>query len=336
MFQSDARGGPGPSLRDAEALLRSLVGIAAASVTAGPDGSLEKIDVVAEPGTGDRQLMRNVLSAIRARFGVALDPATISINPDRADNPLPGRPGSATSAPPAATAATLAPAPPVGRPSGPVSGHADTATTGMNGSAASNGEHPSGTSGNRVHSGAADPAARANGLVPAPDPGRHTNGHSGAGPNGYAASSNGAHAQHVYGSTGTNGSIASNGAHAPPVRLEATELHRLDRALRCRVVVALGNERFVGIADALEDRPSEIDLAARVTIDALRAARTPRDPVHFEGAAFATVAGRQHVVVALRVWSGADFDSVAGAEPVNGSAAEAAARAVIRTVNARL
>jgi hypothetical protein len=327
MFKAEGRGVPAPSLRDTETLLRSLVGVASASVTAAPDGSLQRIDVVAEPGTGERQLVRNVLSALRARFGVALDPASISINPDRADNAPSGRPGPSPGAKPAPPAAPLAPAAQLGRPSGPVSGHADTAITGSNGSAASNGDHASGT-GNGVHRNAADPAARTNGLAPALDSGRLAGlDRPGIG------NANGAHAHFPIGANGSNG---SNGAHANTVRLEATELLRLDRALRCRVVVALGNERFVGIADALEDRPSEIDLAARVTLDALRAARTPREPVHFEGAATATVAGRQLVVVALRIWSGTDFDAVAGAEPVSGSAAEAAARAVIRAVNARL
>jgi hypothetical protein len=120
------------------------------------------------------------------------------------------------------------------------------------------------------------------------------------------------------------------------VRLDSVEITNVERGLRCRVALSLSGETFTGVGDG-PNRPADLtDLAARVTIDALRAARQPSQPMQLEGTATTVVGGQVHVVTAVSIWNGSDFDRVSGAQPVSGSPAEAAALSVIRSVAERL
>ncbi len=68
-----------PVARAAERLLRSLVGVSAATVNTDSRGRLAGIVVVPAPGMGPRRLARNVASALMAQFGVTVDPSAIII-----------------------------------------------------------------------------------------------------------------------------------------------------------------------------------------------------------------------------------------------------------------
>lgn len=289
--------GPGPSLQDAETLVGSLVGVAGVRVRASDDGTLREIIVVPDHGASDRQISRNIVSALMARFGWDLDPSAISIAPagadtsgaaaDSATDPAMG-PAKAQEPIPRARASTH---------SGPepISNGKDALVGDRNGTAHVTGERTNGTNG--VHpTTPADPAA----SVP----------------------------------TTRRRIVAVEGSARP--RLELVELQRAGGVVRCRVVIAIANERFTGVADVVETRVADIDVAARVTIDALRAARTPRQPIQFEGASLIDVAGRAHVVTSLSLWTGHDFEPIAGAEPIYASPVEAAAQAVISSITARL
>ncbi len=116
--------------------------------------------------------------------------------------------------------------------------------------------------------------------------------------------------------------------------LDSIELQHVDAQLRCRVVLSVGTERFISVAEALDLPGAALDLPARAAADALRAARVA-PPIQFEGAAFAEVRGQLHIVAALRMRTGHEFVPAAGAAAVTASIEEAAARAVIQAVVAR-
>lgn len=293
MIQFEGRDAAGPTLKDAEALVRSLVGVAAVEIVTAPDGTLREIVVVPESrGTG-RQVSRNVASALMAHFGVNLDPDAISIAAAPADT------GYRTdeSGVPARQAS--------GRP-GPGS------------------DAP-------VH----------------PEKSPDSNGRAGAYTRSGTSNGNGKTGSHTNGTATTDADrpVQPNGAEAMPhtgpgdrsigpirPRLELIELAKVGSNLRCRVVVTAGTERFVGVGDGEDARITDIELAGRVAVDALRAARTPRDPIQFDGAVLVDIAGQAHVATRLSLWTGADFKTIAGAAAVHGSPAESAARAVIDSV----
>jgi len=183
-------------------------------------------------------------------------------------------------------------------------------------------------------------------AVPAGSPSRHGPGQNGGitVSNGNGHDDHGASHDDRYG----NGAASSpavrhddassrNGRRADCVpRIERVELSPIASGLRCRVTVSVGPDQFVGIGEAACEPMTEVELAARVTVDALRAARIPREPIQFEGATIAKVAGHSHAVTVLSFWAGTGFERRSGAEPVASSMAEAAARSVVRTVAAHL
>jgi hypothetical protein len=310
MTHFEGRDPAGPTLQDAEALLRSLVGVAAVRIVCGPNGAMHEVVVVPESESPGRQVVRNVTSALMARFGVDLHPDAITIAAPAADTvdhrnadpqgraPIAhDRHGSNGAAP--ARERDQAPAKPA-RPA------------------------PDDVNGARTNAGAA--AGTGNGA----------NGHASNGSTPREPARNGAArgpgAGHDEPAAVTN--LRTNTSVRP--RLELVDLVRAGSSCRCRVIVAAGAERFVGVGDGEDDRIADIELAGRVAVDALRAARTPRDPIQFEGAVLVDIAGRAHVAVSLSVWTGSEFDTIAGAAPIHGSPAESAARAVIDSVVAHL
>jgi hypothetical protein len=136
---------------------------------------------------------------------------------------------------------------------------------------------------------------------------------------------------------------ADSQAHDPaleraacPARLESVELSTTEHGLRCRVAISVAGQTFTGIGDGPGQPTDVTDLAARVTIDALRAARCPANSMQLEGTATTLVRGNAYVITAVAIWNGSDFDRVSGAQPVLGTAAEAAALSVIRSVTERM
>jgi hypothetical protein len=116
--------------------------------------------------------------------------------------------------------------------------------------------------------------------------------------------------------------------------IDSVELQHIGASRRCRVVVAAAERHFIGVAETIDNHLSDMDLVGRASIDALRAARSIPDALKFEGATVTDVAGRPHVIVSIARGNGRDFDFIAGAEPIRANAAEAAARAVIGSLNA--
>lgn len=300
MTQFEGRTPAGPTLQDAEALVRSLVGVAAVRISAASDGTLNEVVVVPESDSMGRQVIRNVTSALMARFGFDLHPDSITLAAPAADTQR--RNGHTDAGAPPSVA-------------GPGMGRRAPVRT------------------------------RGNGYTPlrATDPPRNgnaPNGAAGQSNNGTADAETARNAEAGGTSTGANAAQVRTSARARPAtvrpRLELVELDSANGSSRCRVVVAAGSERFVGVGDGDDGRIADIELAGRVAVDALRAARTPRDPIQFEGAVLVDIAGRAHVAVSLSVWNGSHFDTIAGAAPVDGSPADSAAQAVIDSIVARL
>src|SRR5690606_17615421 len=67
------------ALRRAEELIRSLTGVQSATVRGGPAGEITEIRVVAEDTVAPAEIVRNVQSALLARFGVSVDARAIIV-----------------------------------------------------------------------------------------------------------------------------------------------------------------------------------------------------------------------------------------------------------------
>ncbi len=78
------------SIEEAEALVRSLAGVAAARVLTGPQGKVMRIQVLLDDAIPPHQLVRNVQSALLARFGLLIEPGSIEFV-DQMPSELPGR-----------------------------------------------------------------------------------------------------------------------------------------------------------------------------------------------------------------------------------------------------
>ena len=63
-------------------LLRSLVGVMDLRLTWGPRGDLAGVHILRDDDVQEHQLVRNVVSGLRAGFGVELDPGQVHLHDD--------------------------------------------------------------------------------------------------------------------------------------------------------------------------------------------------------------------------------------------------------------
>ena len=106
---------PSWSVDEAESLLRTLPAIASAKVLRDADGTVRDVHILATTDLGPKQIVRNVESALLARFGVRLDHRAISVAQsatarvaEAARNPAPA-PAPSAAQPVTVTAAAPAP-----------------------------------------------------------------------------------------------------------------------------------------------------------------------------------------------------------------------------------
>lgn len=66
-------------LRQAEQLISSLSGVRGVRIVAGTEGEFEEIHVLSEPGTGGKQIARDVESALLVELGLEVDHRKISV-----------------------------------------------------------------------------------------------------------------------------------------------------------------------------------------------------------------------------------------------------------------
>ena len=111
------------------------------------------------------------------------------------------------------------------------------------------------------------------------------------------------------------------------VRLERVETLRQAGRIRCRVVLAAAADHYSAVADCAEEPLAELQLAARVTCDALRAGGFTQ--ALLEGATVVNLAGGMHVLVALSGWNRGEPNRRSGSAGIGDSAERAAALAVL-------
>jgi hypothetical protein len=321
-----------------ERLVRSLVGVAGAAITVAPDGSIDSLTITPEPGSSERQVLQNVTSALLAGLGVdipasrmrigdagAIIAATNGRHP--AVKPDPG-PAATQAAPARRDEQPVKQALPAPRARTRTSKHLVAEHVSAAEPAAAEGEEPQRQDDGSVrdHAGQAPPITDAASRFR-----RQARSSALARPAGFSN----VKTIPLVGAA----ALAAVDESMPEVtlrpRLEQLELHCPGNQLRCHVLLAVGPERFLAIAESFDTPGAAIELAARVTLDALRAARIPTAPIQFAGAAIAEIGTRPHVVVSVQIWTGQAFEPHAGAAAANHSFEEAAALAVLQAINSR-
>jgi hypothetical protein len=112
------------------------------------------------------------------------------------------------------------------------------------------------------------------------------------------------------------------------LRVERADVTRRDAMVRCHVVLELEGHRYSAIADVPDVLDAEAEVAARVTLDALRGGAFTA--ARLEGAGYATVDGVSYMVVVVRDPGTAAVR--AGTAAVGPSLARSAAEAVLGAV----
>jgi hypothetical protein len=341
-------------------LVRSLVGVDDLRPSWDAGGQLRALHVLRNACISDQQLARNVASGLQAALGMKVQTAVIRIYSEPAVFTT-----SIAALEPAPTANVPVPAPAV-PPAQETAAEANGGSlppgpNGLNGAQPANGTTKNGhPAAGAVKNGSVaastptngTPAAKparpsANSWPAQPGPAKGTSspnpvgngssraagapGHGGAAskPAALGAGGNG-------GASSKPAAPAAASAHAPPahgsdtstLRLERLAMDRQGVMLRCRVVLALDEHRYSAIAEAPAGGAAEVELAARVTLDALRAGALTC--AHLEGVGFSKISELTYVVAAIR-GSGSDTPRAAAA-PLIESAARAAAEAVLNVV----
>jgi hypothetical protein len=135
--------------------------------------------------------------------------------------------------------------------------------------------------------------------------------------------------------TGTRHPLRRAGVVRGKLRLETIEASRVDRGVRCRVILEIDGERHEAVAETADAPGGDREVAARATLDALRAARVPGASLQLVGATVVDIAGRPQVVACLQIWNGSEFEPFAGAAPLSGAIEEATALAILNAVVAK-
>jgi hypothetical protein len=299
-------------------LVRSLVGVVDLAPSWNEHGRLTGVDILKHADVQEHQLVRNVVSGLGAGCGIKLSRDAVRVHVD----------ASAFAQVSAAAAASAAPtpeAPPAATP----------AAAKQNGNgkvhAAANG-HGNGN-GNGKDAGALKPpagdAGRTNGAVRAP-----ANDGTLAGRRQMALRNS------VRQRAEDEAARINARALTPEERvllpaesdrelsLERIHLERHGPLLRCRVTLILDTHRYSAIAEVPDSPTAEAELAARVTLDALRAGALT--DAKLEGVGFTTINDTTFVAASIRL-ARANV-ARAGTAPLLDSMAYAATLAVLNAV----
>jgi hypothetical protein len=322
--------------RRVDRLLRSLVGVVDLRPSWDRSGRLVQVHVLKSPDIQDHQLVRNVVSALNAGFGLRLETSGLCIYADAAlfgasTEHLPAvQPAVVESVAAAAHAAvgeagvpspdeaSVQPGSGVADPAGDRPGHA------VNGAANGAGNGTGNGAGNGVANGAGNGAAAEGRYAPAPSNGGYTSARS----NGNGGVQHAAHGAASGAERYVGGEPAVLGTQAGGVAIERTDVERQGGTLRCHVVLALGGRRYSAIAEVPDAPTVEAELAARVTLDALRAGALT--DARLEGIGFTTINDVTYLVAAIRESNGGGRR--ASAALMVGSMARTAATAALGAV----
>jgi hypothetical protein len=318
-----------------ERLLRSLIGVADLRPAWDRSGRLGQVHILKDDQVQHHQLTRNVVSALQAGFGIRLDSLNVSIYAEAplfaaavaqvrsypavesdtraghgAANGVPAAAADAGAAR-AVTAPTEAAVPAEAvMPAGPLKHDVSAA--------------PQASATAAVHRNGVAPGGAAVTVLHAPSNGngsaRHANG------NGQPAGENVKHA--TASSRHLDEASCGTASASESMVLERLDVERHSGALRCHVVLSLGAHRYSAIAEVPDGPAVEAELAATVTLDALRAGALTC--ARLEGVGFTSIGDTTYLVAAIRESTGTT--KRASAAPLVGSMARSAALAVLSAV----
>jgi hypothetical protein len=329
-------------------LLRSLVGVVDMRTEWFPAGTLRHVYILRESTMHDHQIVRNVVSGLEAGLGIRLAAASVRVHADASAF------GVAV-APLDIIAALQAPAP----LQAPVQSHPVTSVkpngNGAPGDVSSPAGHQSPVLKSRLPAngnGYVQPNGRsyhALGLLDVREPlgeAQYTNGRSNGHANGTRngvskSATNGAESSTPVDTAATsNVGAADCGADAAlldavlqpgTATLQRVVMERNGGMLRCRVAVDVRGCTYAAAAEVPDGADVEAELAARVTLDAMRAARLTSARLY--GIEYARIGDVTYVVVALR--GPTSPASRTSAAPLLDSKAHAAAQAVLNATAPR-
>jgi hypothetical protein len=283
---------PEQTAQRVDRLLRSLVGIVdVCPVWEG--GRIRSLHVLKDGAVPEPQLIRNAVSGLKAGFGVVLDVSAIRIYGDTAvfGRAVEGLRATDESAP-------------ADRPA-PLSNGKD-----QGAAVASNGASAHATAPVAPATPPGNGTTRARAVTNGAANGHGPQSRSGAGP------ASGAHVKDTH-PTDDSG-----------IKLERLELERHGAMLRCRIILALDGHTYSAIAEAPDGPAAEAELAAKVTLDALRAGALTA--ARLDGIGFSKVGDTTYLLAAVRESSAGH--SRASASPLIDSMARSAAEAVLGVV----
>jgi hypothetical protein len=329
-------------------LLRSLVGVVDMRTEWFSAGTLRHVYILRESTMHDHQIVRNVVSGLEAGLGIRLPAASVRVHADASAF------GVAVS-PLDIIAALHAPTP----LQAPLESHPVTSVTpngnGAHGDVINHAEHqspvlksrlPANGNGYRQLNGRTH---HATGLLDVREPvgeAQHANGRSNGHANGTRngvskSATNGAGSTMPVDSaeTGHVGAV-DRGADAAlldavlqpgTATLQRVVIEHNGGMLRCRVVVDVRGCTYAAAAEVPDGADAEAELAARVTLDAMRAARLTSARLY--AIEYARIGDITYVVVALR--GPTSPASRSSAAPLVDSKAHAAAQAVLNATAPR-
>jgi hypothetical protein len=282
--------------RNVDRLIRSLVGVIDYALVWGDSRCIERIDILKDSGVEEYQLVRNVVSGLGAGCGVRLHRPTVRVHTDAAEFAV-IREAAATAA-----AEHVAPEPMAGGAlrSGVVSAEQPALRNGA----------PAGTDNGAR---AAVPTVSVDRIRRAPEPVEEPDVLRLPVP-----------VRPLIGSAPPEPASSGPGV----LTLNRIELEPRGATLRCRVILGLGDRIYSAIAEVPATPTAEAEVAARVTLDALRAGELAG--ARLEGVGFSTIAETTFVLASVR-----DIGGVmprAGAVALQDSMAHAACNAVLAAV----
>ncbi|HSJ24301.1 MAG TPA: hypothetical protein VK929_06530 [Longimicrobiales bacterium] len=304
--------------RNVDRLLRSLVGVLDYAATWSDTRRLQRLDILKDAAVEEHQLVRNVVSGLGAGCGIRLERSSVRVFAcQKMFESLPLSGPSAAGSAGRGQAATSRP-----EASAPLAASRPGREAPLNG----NGHHPPAVT-RRPGDGSA-------GASPAPPPAVEPPVPMVSRPAGTARSSfqviGGDRPAQTWPS-GDAGIIRpghGSQGHVSAIRLDQLEFENRGATLRCRVVLSAGEHVYSAIAETPGGGAAEADLAAGVTLDALRAGSLTT--ARMEGVGFTAINGRTYIVAALREPGAAEVR--AGSAPVQDSVGRAAAVAMLAAV----
>ena len=324
-------------------LLRSLVGVTDVRML-WRARTLTSVHILRAAGTETHQLTRNIVSGLKAGFGIRLQPGQLHIHDDAAVFEAIDVVADVLHATDADDATSAAPPAAPGR--APVNGNGSNGRTNGNG-ANGNGATHNGANGNGAkHTGANGNGAKhggANGnIVYRSGPSGSANGSDPERTDARLPPSTPMRREPVTADVpvvarpssasadiiaGVAGLLRDRNATAPidGLVIERIDVDRRNGTLRCRTVLALGDQKYSAIAEVPDSPSAEAELAARVAIDALRAGGLTN--VMLEGVGFITI-GRTIYCVATVREAGQAAPRASAAPLIDSMAASATAAAL--------